>query len=115
MSDAELAQVPNPLTALEPQQMAVLGHYAGVAGFSAGDTRNLVNVIEELAGVAAKQTALTITPHLLGFAIQVHRNTSLLIAQRIQALPFTVGHGNCARAAELVGREQPRFTRTEAF
>lgn len=115
MPDTDLNHTPNPLSALEPQQMAVLGHYAGVAGLSAGDTRGLVQVIQDLAGIAAQQAALTITPHLLGFAIQVHENTALLIAQRIQALPFSVGHSNCARAAELVGREQPRFTRTGAF
>jgi hypothetical protein len=115
MTESDIQQLPNPLSALEPQQMAVLGHYAGVAGLDAGDTRDLVRVIEELSGIAAKQTALTITPHLLGFAVQVHRNTALLIAQRIRALPFTVGHNNCSRAAAMVAEEQPRFVRSGAF
>ena len=108
-SDLALDQIPDPLRALEPQQMATFGHQAGYAGLSAPETRGLVQLIEELSQTAAQQVAFTVTPRLLRFATEVHRNGLFVVAQRIRALPSRLGHTQCVLAAENLANEQPRF------
>ena len=102
----------DPIHALSPMQMAMLGARAREAGFNEADVVALIALVQDAAKsaaeTAAQQAALAVTPALLEFVSSVHRGTAQRIAQAIGRLPRGLiggDHTSCVQAAYGVAAE----------